>query len=66
MERVASSAADAAWLLPASAIAGAIVVIVADAFARSIAAPAELPLGVLLAFVGVPFFLIIARRPVDL
>lgn len=57
---------DAAWLLPASAIAGAIVVIVADAFARSIAAPAELPLGVLLAFVGVPFFLIIGRRPVDL
>ncbi|MBV8171400.1 MAG: iron chelate uptake ABC transporter family permease subunit, partial [Candidatus Eremiobacteraeota bacterium] len=34
--------------------------------ARAIAAPAELPLGVLLAFVGVPFFLIIARRPVEL
>jgi iron complex transport system permease protein len=57
---------DASWLLPASALAGAIVVLAADAFARSVAAPAELPLGVLLAFVGVPFFLIIARRPVEL
>ena len=57
---------DAAWLLPASALAGAAVVIMADAIARSILAPSELPLGVLLAFVGVPFFLIIARRPVSL
>ena len=57
---------DAVWLLPASAAGGAAVVIVADAFARTVVAPTELPLGVLLAFVGVPFFLIIARRPVDL
>ena len=57
---------DAAWLLPASAVAGAVVVIVADTCARVVIAPAELPLGVLLAFVGVPFFLIIARRPVEL
>ena len=57
---------DIAWLLPASAFGGAAVVIVADALARSIASPAEVPLGVLLALVGVPFFLIVARRPVDL
>lgn len=57
---------DVAWLLPASAAGGAIVVMLADAFARTIVAPAELPLGVLLALVGVPFFLIIARRPVEL
>ena len=57
---------DAAWLLPASGLTGAAVVIVADAVARTIFAPSELPLGVLLAFVGVPFFLIIARRPVSL
>jgi len=57
---------DAAWLLPASAAGGAAVVIMGDALARTVAAPTELPLGVLLAFVGVPFFLIIARRPVDL
>jgi iron complex transport system permease protein len=57
---------DIAWLLPASAIGGAAVVIVADALARSIAPPTEIPLGVLLAIVGVPFFLAVARRPVEL
>jgi iron complex transport system permease protein len=57
---------DSAWLLPASALGGAAVVVVADAIARSIAPPTEIPLGVLLAVVGVPFFLAIARRPVDL
>jgi len=57
---------DIAWLLPTSAIGGAAVVIVADALARSIAPPTEIPLGVLLAIVGVPFFLAVARRPVEL
>ena len=57
---------DIAWLLPASAIGGAAVVIVADTLARSIAPPTEIPLGVLLAIVGVPFFLAVARRPVEL
>jgi iron complex transport system permease protein len=57
---------DAAWLLPASAIGGAGVVVVADALARTIAPPAEIPLGVLLAIVGVPFFLAVARKPVEL
>jgi len=40
--------------------------LLADGLARTIAAPAEVPLGVVLAFAGVPFFLIIARRPVDI
>jgi iron complex transport system permease protein len=57
---------DARWLLPGSAIAGAAVVVVADLLARTVMAPAEVPLGVLLAFVGVPFFLLLARRPVEL
>lgn len=57
---------DIAWLLPASALGGALVVIVADALARSVAPPTEIPLGVLLAIVGVPFFLAVARRPVEL
>jgi len=57
---------DARWLLPGSAIAGAVVVVVADLLARTVLAPAEVPLGVLLAFVGVPFFLLLARRPVEL
>jgi len=57
---------DLRWLVPASALAGATVVVIADALARTLMPPTEIPLGVLLAFVGVPFFLIIARRPVEL
>lgn len=49
--------ADARALLPASAIAGAALCMLADAVCRTIVAPAELPLGVLLAFIGVPVFL---------
>jgi iron complex transport system permease protein len=57
---------DARWLLAGSALGGAIVVTVADLIARTALAPVEIPLGVLLAFVGVPFFLVVARRPVEL
>ena len=49
-------------LLPASALAGAILVIGADSVARVIVAPAELPLGVLTAFVGAPVFLLLLAR----
>ncbi|MGK2965746.1 MAG: FecCD family ABC transporter permease [Tepidiformaceae bacterium] len=49
-------------LLPASALAGAIVLVVADLAARSIASPAEVPLGVLTSLVGSPFFLWQLRR----
>jgi iron complex transport system permease protein len=48
---------DARVLLPAAALLGAALCIVADAFCRTIVAPAELPIGVLLAFIGVPVFL---------
>ncbi|MEP9350319.1 iron ABC transporter permease [Xanthobacter sp. KR7-225] len=44
-------------LLPASALLGAAVVLGADIAARMIAAPAELPLGVVTALIGAPFFL---------
>jgi len=57
---------DARWLLAGSALGGAIVVVAADLLARTVMAPAEVPLGVLLAFVGVPFFVLLARRPVEL
>jgi iron complex transport system permease protein len=48
--------------LPLSAVAGAILLTAADAAARTIAAPAELPVGALLALLGVPFFVWILRR----
>ncbi len=49
-------------LLPASALGGALFLVVADLLARSLIAPAELPLGVLTALVGGPFFLYLLRR----
>jgi ABC-type Fe3+-siderophore transport system permease subunit len=48
-------------LVPASALVGAIFVVVADLLARILVAPAELPLGVLTALVGGPFFLWLLR-----
>lgn len=51
-------------LLPAAALGGALLVVVADALARTLAMPAELPLGVLISLVGGPFFLwLLLRSP---
>ncbi|RFU86210.1 iron ABC transporter permease [Streptomyces triticagri] len=50
------------FLVPGSAIGGALVLVVADLTARTVAAPAELPLGVLTALVGSPFFFFLLRR----
>lgn len=52
---------DHRWVLPGSALLGAVLVLAADAVARTILQPAELPLGVLTAMVGVPFFLVLLR-----
>jgi iron complex transport system permease protein len=49
-------------LLPASAMAGAILVVLADIAARVALPPAELPLGAVTAVIGVPFFLMTLRR----
>lgn len=49
-------------LLPASALLGAIFLVVADAFARTALAPRELPVGVVTALAGAPFFLALLRR----
>jgi iron complex transport system permease protein len=49
-------------LLPASALGGALILVLADLAARTWAAPAEIPLGVLTSLVGSPFFLWLLRR----
>jgi iron complex transport system permease protein len=54
---------DARVLLPASASIGAALCVAADAICRRVVAPAELPIGVLLAFIGVPAFLYMYLRP---
>ncbi|MFE4519728.1 FecCD family ABC transporter permease [Kitasatospora sp. NPDC056783] len=50
------------FLLPASALGGALVLVAADLAARTLAEPAELPLGVLTALIGSPFFFWLLRR----
>jgi iron complex transport system permease protein len=53
---------DYRFLIPASALLGASFMAGADAIARVAAAPTELPVGVVTAFVGVPFFVWLLRR----
>ena len=53
---------DHRLLVPASALAGAIFVVVADLLARIVLAPVEIPVGVITAIVGAPFFLYLLRR----
>lgn len=53
---------DHRYLLPASAMLGAAFLLIADAVARTIVAPAELPIGIVTATVGGPFFLWILLR----
>ena len=49
-------------VLPASALAGGALLVIADTLARSVLAPRQLPVGALTAAVGVPLFLIIMRH----
>ena len=53
---------DHTRLLPVTALAGAVFLILADTVARTVIAPAELPVGVLTAFIGGPFFLYLLRK----
>ena len=48
-------------VLPLSVVLGAAFLILADLLARTIAAPAEIPIGVITAFFGAPFFAIVLR-----
>lgn len=53
---------DYRLLVPLSAIGGAIFMVWADTIARSLLAPTEIPLGVVTAFVGAPFFAYLLHR----
>ncbi|MEP4484370.1 MAG: iron ABC transporter permease [Halioglobus sp.] len=49
-------------LLPASALAGALLLILADTLSRTLLAPAEIPVGIITAILGVPFFIVLLRQ----
>lgn len=53
---------DQRVLLPASALAGGSLLVVADTLARTLVAPQQLPVGVLTALIGVPVFLFLLTR----
>ncbi len=48
---------DHRFLLPASGLIGALLLLGADTVARTVMAPVILPVGIMTAFMGVPFFL---------
>ena len=49
-------------LFPGSALLGAALVMLSDTFARTIFSPVEIPVGIVMAVLGVPFFLYLLRR----
>ena len=53
---------DQRLLLPASALAGGSLLVIADTLARTVVAPQQLPVGVLTALIGVPVFLFLLTR----
>lgn len=53
---------DHRWILPYSAMGGAVLLLLADIGSRYLLMPQELPVGVMTALIGVPFFIYVARR----
>lgn len=53
---------DHRLLLPAAALFGGAFLVLADLLARTMLAPREIPLGILTAFIGAPFFIYLLRR----
>ncbi|HHY94221.1 MAG TPA: iron chelate uptake ABC transporter family permease subunit, partial [Firmicutes bacterium] len=52
---------DHHFVIPAAALGGASIMMLADAVARSVLAPAELPVGLVTAMAGAPFFIYVLR-----
>lgn len=53
---------DHRWLIPYCAIYGAVLLLLADVAARFIILPEELPVGIMTAAIGAPFFIYVARK----
>ena len=53
---------DYRFLLPMSMLTGAGFLVLADLVARTVVSPSELPVGIVTAFCGAPFFLYLVRR----
>lgn len=53
---------DHRWLIPGSGLLGAILLVISDMLARVVILPQEVPVGVMTALFGAPFFIMLARR----
>lgn len=53
---------DHRWVIPMAGVLGAILLLAADIAARYVLMPSEIPVGVMTAIIGTPFFIYIARR----
>ncbi|MFA5658008.1 MAG: iron ABC transporter permease [Oscillospiraceae bacterium] len=53
---------DYRYMFPASALLGSTLVMFSDTFARTILSPTEIPVGIVMAVLGVPFFLYLLRK----
>lgn len=53
---------DYRWIIPYCAVYGGILLLLSDVIARLVIIPEEMPIGVMTALIGVPFFISIARR----
>lgn len=56
---------DYRWIIPYATVLGAVLVTLADAAARVVLRPQELPVGIMLALIGAPFFIYLARWKVQ-
>ncbi|MFS0863627.1 FecCD family ABC transporter permease [Fredinandcohnia sp. 179-A 10B2 NHS] len=53
---------DHRWIIPYSGILGGVLLLLADISARYVVMPEEVPVGVMTALIGTPFFIYVARR----
>jgi iron complex transport system permease protein len=50
------------WLITVSALSGMLLMVIADTLARTVLSPLEIPIGIIMALLGAPFFLYLLRR----
>jgi len=53
---------DHRMLMPASALLGAILLVLSDSLSRTVIAPIEVPVGIVTALLGAPFFIVLLLR----
>jgi len=53
---------DYSYMFPATTLFGAVLLMFSDTFARTVLSPSEIPVGIVLAVLGAPFFLFLLRR----